>query len=1409
MSCKLIKKDLESILYDDLVKYFGEESAAKIAVRFESDTFLKDFGNYIELMENKSEFIPKEFNGRLNEKFEPKLFEDEIGIYYLDGQYSKQYLDTKTELFSILQSERAINSLTQILGNNYIEEGGFGLDFDTLDMSDNNSKTSLRNSIMMKLASLGEELIESDNVTLATNGAVLFDIVDNEKALDELVSKIKDFYKSRQIIYTEDYSREDVDVETEEQRDPIFNQASFKVNPRNKVTAMIKIRLSMIKNPTDLDEDFGQPKSIDYGSLYNKMTALLKDNPVTIDNDGNVENVFETIIDILKSHSNNIKYLSNVAEYLEKINRIPIDLSTKQGINTFKFIAGFVNVMNLQKNILEYSEVSYKEVILEPAITEERVLPNGAIKKVVIKEAIMGKEYIYDRRDATKDTKVEKNILTNWGLLIVDFFEMESKEGVFNMNKESFTKIKNRVRDIFNDKNISNQEKANIVFNKVLPHLGLNINEASFNFAMNELKDYKIDEAKLNQNYYHFVENTVKTLDSLLTNFTEKKDILNTYWYRQLAKAEAFYREDGSESSVFTAGETRYIYSNPSYLHNTTNGWKKNRQLLLDEYNNQSSFEKGSALYEYLLAFDIENNEELQLSTSKERIENFKVNHFSSFRDKSNLKSKQKTNKDISKNEYIQDTINGLLHYHIDGVTHTRTTTAPGKSTQYNLEHGMFIDSGFNIYNNIKDIDTTVNLLFDKYLMAEFSRMQEQYEIVKSNKNLKVYYHTNKKFEVFSKDKLAGNAFKSQLFPSLSFDKIDSVIRIDSQTPLYREDGSIIFENIQFYKQDILNFIEEKVLDHIEDLKSDLIKYNIIERSGENTYTNKGIDGRIITNVKYTNGAYNFTEESLFRFMGDLWLNGLVNHIEYSKLFSGDVAYYKDSVDYIKRIGASYTDGIYEYLSDINKDFNIGIVESVEYVEPYLNELKEVIKSDERLVQEWENTVNAADAQAWITLKRWKSILLGVDKYTDKHEVVYQKLTGKSNESLTTDELKLVAQPLKGVYFGKDKLGSPIYLKYSQAVLLPQILSNSKLQDLHDFMNHHKLDELLTFDAIKAGSVIPTKIHTEDGKVDVRNEDGSFKSLNRMTINSKGWKLQQDLPTKTFKQTDIGSQILKNMLLLIADKFKSGEKTFEHNGVQYTPEEFAKELDSTLGSLVAEGYNDLVEEFDISEDGVIKNVDKFYNTLANEIIDRDGSNEIAKALKAKLSIYAVPGLKNKLDNIFASIVNDRTVKIKTNGGSFIQMSNFGLSKEEADIKHKNIKWSPALEQGASTRPYTYKLNPDGTRAKNIFGEDIIKPEQILISGSFIAKYIPNYEKFTSEKLFGKVNPETGELEGGMIDNKILSNIIGYRIPNQGPSSNGALEVVGILPAGMGDTIVAFAGITKKTGSDKISLFDLV
>jgi hypothetical protein len=303
-------------------------------------------------------------------------------------------------------------------------------------------------------------------------------------------------------------------------------------------------------------------------------------------------------------------------------------------------------------------------------------------------------------------------------------------------------------------------------------------------------------------------------------------------------------------------------------------------------------------------------------------------------------KGKQKDGSSISESEYVKDTINGMLASQSSNNASgsIRTTTAPGKATQYELIHKMFTDSKLVQINGQHITDIPKGILRD-YLQAEFVRMDEQFKHLSTNEDLDVYYHTNDKGDIFDeKGKLVGNAFKSQLFPGLDFNNFDKNIDLfykeGQPVSLYNDNGSINLENLEIYEQKILDYIDKTIVEKIQQLEQDLLKYNIIEKSGENTYSNKGIDTRVW--LKYSQNTQTISSENLSKLLGDIFLNGTINHIEYSKVFAGDVAYYKNPVDYIKRIGATYSDGVYEYLSEINKDFKV----AENKVEAFWSEIK-------------------------------------------------------------------------------------------------------------------------------------------------------------------------------------------------------------------------------------------------------------------------------------------------------------------------------------------------------------------------------------------------------------------------------------------------------------------------------------
>ena len=216
------------------------------------------------------------------------------------------------------------------------------------------------------------------------------------------------------------------------------------------------------------------------------------------------------------------------------------------------------------------------------------------------------------------------------------------------------------------------------------------------------------------------------------------------------------------------------------------------------------------------------------------------------------------------------------------------------------------------------------------------------------------------------------------------------------------------------------------------------------------------------------------------------------------------------------------------------------------------------------------------------------------------------------------------------------------------------------------------------------------------------------------------------------------------------DFVKNQPKSGEVSGNQ-----IVENIANVIGALSSLGYEAVLKEFGIGNDGIITDLDGFYNSIISELKSTGGSQNVIDALESEISIYGVAQAKSKLENIFSSILTKRILKIKTNGGSFIQMSNFGLSKAEAE--KQGVIWNPRALK--TTHPPQYLKDENGEFILSENGKKIIRPGGILLSGSFIAKYIPDYRKYidkdgNADKLFGYTD-ENGEFIEGVIDRKII------------------------------------------------------
>lgn len=1393
--CGFIVNGQKSPLYDKILEAYNgnEELAIALHSRFKNDTeILRQFGNWVEdYGVNPEYYFYKPGELRIEDNGEPKLFKNEKNgnYYYIDKDKNKVEVIENTTSLSSLFNSKEISRITDVLVADFTKNE-LGLDFENIDL--NEKASTIRKRVVKKLNERIEVFNKSGNKNFEYI-AELLDIALDEN-LDELVKNVVNSLEGYKIKSSEKFNDiEDTDLanieENENQKDPSFGKASFEMSTKGNISANTKLRLSLIPDVNAKDNFLNDTVYLTFDEVYAALLPYLT-SQVAIEKDGSIEDKFEIMKSIILEMSEKKSYFMDLYNLLDKS-------GLSENIKN-----EFTQAFNLDMNNFNTSEYSYE-------ISEDEstwvTLEDGTIIKPKLKS--------FKNINVSETGKKETDVFNEWNKNFKKLFVTETKDSII-INKES----KSELEIIRKDLNEVEYGKENTVQDiiKILRKLGIeNTVEGFYHFLDdfklinndNELSEEKFNQLKIDLNFL---------ITRIITDINVKYDdiLSDQSVIKQLSKAEAFYISEGSDASVFTGGKQKWVFSYPSYLSNTIKAWKKDRGILLKHYE-ISKYNEGSDWMKYLLALgdtydvdqfeDEKTQEELRIEESKKRINDLNIYTFNTSQEEGKSID-GKTGKDISKSEYISDTMNKILGFTVGRKAYYRTTTPADKLTQLEIAIGRYFETNARYDNNGNVVlNGEIYDLVYNYFDAEYKRMNFEREFMRDPNNadkLRIYYHTDAKgrvgmhfntstskrtyfdnlaeYEAFNEvgtKQLLGHAFESQLFPSLSPSEIKKTLK----------DSNLKFENIYDangyaylstsdnagFKPLIQEYIKNELSKGVKETQDSLIKNKVFNET-PGGITNIELDSKIWDS---------YQSDNALKASADFFINSLVSHVEYSKMFSGDVAYYKNAVDYKKRVPATYTDGLYQRLNDDNKEYNVAVSSSVNIAEPFLPELVEML--GEELGNKYKD-VNAADAQAWITPARWKVLINSMGKWNDTYESAYSKLIGENSEPFTEKELKAVAPPVKGVYF-QIVNGVPIFLKYSQAVLSPRLRKGNGLGKIYNQMVKQGVDELVTFDAIKVGSNLPSTIHNADGSL---QDNFEFKPF---IISSKGWKLQQDLPVKTFHDTEVGSQIQKNIFQGLAFNL---DKQFSLDNGEVDGNQMVENIANVVGELSNLGYNAILKEFGVDANGTITNIDGFYQSIIAELKSTGGSQNVIDALESEISIYGVAQAKSKLENIFSSILTKRILKIKTNGGSFIQMSNFGLSKAEAE--KQGVIWNPRALK--TTHPPQYLKDENGEYILSENGKKIIRPGGILLSGSFIAKYIPDYRKYTPEQLFGYTN-ENGEFVEGVIDRKILENIIGYRIPNQGLSSNDALEIVGILPEENGDTVVAYTGITTKTGSD--------
>lgn len=963
--------------------------------------------------------------------------------------------------------------------------------------------------------------------------------------------------------------------------------------------------------------------------------------------------------------------------------------------------------------------------------------------------------------NSNNQSPVEK-LRNDWEQQFIEKLVISEDEKVQTIDKNkkdvivnAFSKIKGSVNTFSKENKKSDKINISLLsqFKDILLSIGIQISDKGLNYAIYK-QDGSTNIIKFNNlvNKLQFVFNNLDKIEidqegSIKTSITDEKNV------KELAEYESLFKKELTDATVIGPdGSPYWLYTQNNSLTKVTAEFKSDNAKL--DALQSLPYHRNSLWIPYLKS--IEGKEGLQI-----HIQN-------------NLKSEDEADDlgDKSTNLTISDDLTDRINKILSG--YYPLLTAADKPTQYFISGPQLEKSGITLKEG--EISFTFPRIIDiisDYFIDEFNRTKLVWEQLYGENPIEesqMIEHYHYKWSNSQRQINRANGLKMWVFPEFSHGK-----DIARTLGLYESVEGKASRPKELTESDILSIKEIIKSNLTEGIKSE-VDFAISSLIVSKDYSNTSIDNGILSKYEATNKD---RKTVITEAIADYYINGLIANIEQTKILTSDPAMFKSMDDFKKRVPGLIAPGLDNAIFTKEEiPFTIAIirdrimpVDSKVYDQwiSLLIESGKTHKEANEIIEPY-RTVNQTDAQAYITLNRWKKIQIMQGKWKPSMESDYQKLL-KGEEISSNTELNL--QSLKGQYqetSPKISMGFavPTYLKYSQAVLYPSLVKNStELQRIYDMMIKNSIDEVVHESGIKTGIQDATDIYSEDGSM---KDDFS---LNPVTLSNEYWKMQQDLPTHGDKETLEGSQHQKNIFanIKLDEKYSSNR----------TGQEIVNEYNKIVTRLSNIERDNLLKEIgsSIDSEGNITSPDRklLYNLIITSAKDRDTSDNLIEALDKGIALDAIPQYRSKIQNLLMSIIKRRTVDLQMPGGSFIQISgaNFtkpskydALSKPEKDsiiwLTDKDTLLPPRIEDGEPV------------------GGQCLLPYSIY-------KLIP--EKFKKD---------INTLNKYLIDSDLL-DVVGYRIPNQGFASIDALQVAGFMPEISGDSIVLYNEITKKAGSD--------
>ncbi len=442
--------------------------------------------------------------------------------------------------------------------------------------------------------------------------------------------------------------------------------------------------------------------------------------------------------------------------------------------------------------------------------------------------------------------------------------------------------------------------------------------------------------------------------------------------------------------------------------------------------------------------------------------------------------------------------------------------------------------------------------------------------------------------------------------------------------------------------------------------------------------------------------------------------------------------------------------------------------------------------------------VEGTDAQEFTTVKehidvKYANGEISKKIYDEMNQIIKDAGPGGYYEFTIPEHKAIIMQPMKPVFAGtREPVNGAMlddYVKSSSYPLYPPFTAGTEMEKMRSFMETENIQRANYESAKKIGSPTqPARMFSKDGKF-IKPSDvevqGAFQTLDR-----SGFRIQQEVPydeeKERIKTVSQMNKLITEGIENIQDFNVAGE-VLNGSGVRALKEQVRSKM---IGNQLVK----FLQEFNVREDAALSsdwNIgDKsgVYDMLAEEARRKGYTmNELQSLLIRKSNgDLAIPLMFNTASDRFESMLMSMVKKIaevKMPGKSFVQASSVGFTfTSESRIDNSKVVWAAGY---------------DGSALKTLREENgTVKAAQVLIPFNFTTADGTKLDVMD----YAVRQENKWVIDTEKIPDSLLQ-LVGARIPNQGHNSMLPIEVVGFIPANMGDLVVVPSAITKQMGAD--------